>query len=117
MSSCHDHVMALAEGCKRAMLLPLWEVATREEKKMSAHLWRLVITAPILALGLGPAADAAELNPAALVYELPDEIKWSPTSIAGSQNSNMFGDASKQALYVVHDKCMKANTLDSENIT
>jgi quercetin dioxygenase-like cupin family protein len=75
---------------------------------MSTHLWRLLI-APILALSPAMSADAAELNPAALVYQLPDQIKWNPPSIAGSQNAVLVGDPAKPGLYVVLNKWLKGN--------
>jgi quercetin dioxygenase-like cupin family protein len=55
------------------------------------------------------AADAVELNPAALVYQKPDQIKWNPPSAAGSQNAVMVGDPSKPGLYVVLNKWLKGN--------
>jgi hypothetical protein len=76
---------------------------------MSAHLRRLLIAAPILALGSATTANAAELNPAALVYQLPDQVKWNPPSIAGSQNVVLVGDPSKPGLYVVLNKWLKGN--------
>jgi oxalate decarboxylase/phosphoglucose isomerase-like protein (cupin superfamily) len=76
---------------------------------MSAHLRRLLIAAPILALSPAMPANAAELNPAALVYQLPDQIKWNPPSIAGSQNVVLVGDPSKPGLYVVLNKWLKGN--------
>jgi hypothetical protein len=75
---------------------------------MTAHLWRLLLAAPIVALG-APAANAVELNPAAVVYKLPDQIKWNPPSAAGSQNSVLVGDPSKPGLYVVLNKWLKGN--------
>src|SRR5262245_60308388 len=53
--------------------------------------------------------DAAELNPAALTYKLPDQIKWNPPSAAGSQNSVVVGDRAKTGLYVVLNKWLKGD--------
>ena len=36
---------------------------------MPTQLWRLALATPALAIGLTVAAPAAELNPAALVYQ------------------------------------------------
>src|SRR5437763_725938 len=76
---------------------------------MSAYPWRLVLAAPILALGATVAADAVELNPATLVYQKPDQIKWNPPSAAGSQNAVVVGDPSKPGLYVVLNKWLEGN--------
>ena len=56
---------------------------------MTAHvrLCRLLLAAAASALALAMPGAAAELNPAALAYKLPDQIKWNPPSAAGSQNS------------------------------
>ena len=66
---------------------------------MSGRLRCLLLAAPILALG--STVNAAELNPAALAYQPPDQIKWNPPSAAGAQNAVLVGDPSKPGLYVV----------------
>ena len=76
---------------------------------MSACSWRLLLAAPILALGSTVAAQAVELNSAAVVYKLPDQIKWNPPSAAGAQNAVLAGDPNKPGLYVVLNKWLKGN--------
>jgi hypothetical protein len=78
---------------------------------MTTDLRRLLLAASILALGTAAytAANAVELNSAAVVYKLPDQIKWNPPSAAGSQNSVLVGDPSKPGLYVVLNKWLKGN--------
>jgi quercetin dioxygenase-like cupin family protein len=76
---------------------------------MSAHPWRLLLAAPLLALGSTMAADAVELNPAAVAYQLPDQIKWNPPNAGGSQNAVMVGDPAKPGLYVVLNKWLKGD--------
>ena len=78
---------------------------------MPAHLSRrrLVLTAAIFALGVVTPGGAAELDPSALVYKLPDQIKWNPPSAAGSQNAVLVGDPAKPGLYVVLNKWLKGN--------
>src|SRR5262249_61200733 len=78
---------------------------------MTAHpsLCRLLLAAAAFALGLATPGDAAELNPAALAYKLPDQIIWNPPSAAGSQNSVLVGDPSKPGLYVVLNKWLKGD--------
>ena len=52
---------------------------------MPAHLSRrrLVLTAAIFALGVVVPGRAAELDPSALVYKLPDQIKWNSAERRG----------------------------------
>ncbi len=76
---------------------------------MLAHRRRLALAAPVLALALAGAGHAVELNPAALTYQLPDQIKWNPPSAAGSQNAVLVGDPSKPGFYVVRNKWLKGN--------
>jgi hypothetical protein len=38
----------------------------------------------VLVLGLEGSGHAVELNPAALIYQKPDKIKWNAPSAAGS---------------------------------
>jgi quercetin dioxygenase-like cupin family protein len=45
-------------------------------------------------------AQAATLNPAAVTYELPDQIKWSAPSPAGAQSAVLVGDPAREGLYV-----------------
>ena len=52
---------------------------------------------------------AAELNPAALVYQLPDQIKWNPPSAEGVQNAVLVGDPSKPGLYLQRTKWLQGN--------
>ena len=40
-------------------------------------------------------SSAAELNPAAVVYKLPDQIPWSPVNAAGAQSAVVVGDPTK----------------------
>jgi hypothetical protein len=74
---------------------------------MTTHLWRLLLATPILALAT--ATHAVELNPAAVAFTPPGEIKWNPPSAAGSQNAVMVGDPTKPGLYVVLNKWLKGN--------
>jgi hypothetical protein len=56
----------------------------------------LVVT---LLVGFGP-VRAGELNPAALAFKLPDQIKW-VESPEGSATAVMHGDPDKPGLYVL----------------
>src|SRR5260370_22657727 len=79
------------------------------EEGMLVRCRRFTVALPLLALGLAGAGYAVELNPAALVYQKPDQIKWNPPSAGGSQNAVMVGDPSKPGLYVVLNKWLKGN--------
>jgi quercetin dioxygenase-like cupin family protein len=52
---------------------------------------------------------AAELNPAALVYQLPGQIRWNEPSAEGVQNAVLAGDPSKPGLYLQRTKWLKGN--------
>jgi len=54
-------------------------------------------------------AHAAELNPAAVTYKLPDQIQWSAPSPAGNQNAVLVGDPGKEGLYVQLVKWLAGN--------
>src|SRR5262245_29033180 len=54
-------------------------------------------------------AAAAELNPAAVAYKLPDQIPWGPVNAAGAQNAVVVGDPSKPGFYMVYNRWTKGN--------
>ena len=53
-------------------------------------------------------AFAADLNPAAVVYTLPDKIDWKKTG-SGSEQAILAGDPSKPGLYIVLTKWLPNN--------
>jgi quercetin dioxygenase-like cupin family protein len=63
----------------------------------------------MLACGVLDSGGAAELNPAALIYQRPEQIKWNAPSAAGSQNSVLVGDPAKEGLYIVRNRWLKGN--------
>src|SRR2546426_758079 len=67
---------------------------------------RVLPAAQILLLLLASAAAlAADLNPAALVYKSPDQLKWrDPTGAAGINQAVLVGDPEKPGLYVVMNR-------------
>ena len=69
---------------------------------MLERAWRLLL-APVLVLGLGTAGHAAELDPAALIFKLPDQLKWrDPTGAAPTNQAILQGDPTKEGgIYVV----------------
>ena len=54
-------------------------------------------------------ASAAELNPAAVTYKLPDQIPWGPVNAAGAQQAVVVGDPTKPGFYMVYNKWTKGN--------
>ena len=69
------------------------------------------LTAALLLSGLTlGAAPAVELNPAAVVYQLPDQIKWQdPLGASGAKTAVLAGDPTKPGLYVVMVKWLPGN--------
>jgi hypothetical protein len=61
------------------------------------------------ALALAATAPAVELNPKALIYQHPDQIKWSAPNPAGAQNAVLVGDPAKPGPYIVINKWLKGN--------
>jgi hypothetical protein len=54
-------------------------------------------------------ASAAELNPAAVTYKLPEQIPWGPVNAAGAQQAVVLGDPTKPGFYMVYNKWTKGN--------
>jgi hypothetical protein len=80
------------------------------EKTMKAtnRFWRCLLM-PISFAAMLSISSAAELNPAAVIYKLPDQIPWTPVSAAGSQRAVVVGDPDKPGFYVVYTKWTKGN--------
>jgi hypothetical protein len=57
--------------------------------------------------GMLSLCSAAELNPAAVIYKLPDQIRWSPVDARGAQNAVVVGDPA--GFYAVYAKWTKGN--------
>jgi hypothetical protein len=76
--------------------------------KTPTRLWRTLVIAASLA-GTLSISCAAELNPAALVYKLPDQIPWGPVNAAGAQTAVVVGDPTKPGFYMVYTKWTKGN--------
>jgi hypothetical protein len=63
------------------------------------HSWLIAVFAGMV-VSLGTASATTELNPAALTYKLPDQIKWTDNP-GGSRSAVLVGDPSKPGLYIV----------------
>src|SRR5258708_11293290 len=54
-------------------------------------------------------SSAAELNPAAVIYKLPDQLPWSPVDARGAHIAVVVGDPTKPGFYAVYNKWTKGN--------
>jgi hypothetical protein len=71
---------------------------------------RHLVILPVLAFVLcGGVARAAELNPAALTFLLPDKVDWKRAPGAGNETAVLAGDPAKEGLYIVLNKWLKGN--------
>ena len=74
------------------------------------HTVAKLLGAAVLAVTLAPTlSHAVELDPKAVVYKLPDQIKWGPVTPAGNQQAVLFGDPTKPGLYGVLTKWTAGN--------
>jgi hypothetical protein len=70
---------------------------------------RLIARMLAVALMAG-AVQAAELNPAAVIYQLPDQIKWQdPLGTSGAKTAVLVGDPTKPGMYAVLTKWLPGN--------
>ena len=76
--------------------------------KATIRSWRYLMT-PLVFAGMLGISSAAELNPAAVIYKLPDQIPWGPVNAAGAQNAVVVGDPTKPGFYMVYNKWTKGN--------
>jgi len=74
------------------------------------HTCKLLCAALVtLPLAGTTTSTAAELDPKAVVFKLPDQIPWGPVTPAGNQQAVLFGDPSKPGLYGVMTKWLAGN--------
>ncbi len=76
--------------------------------KITNRLWRFLLM-PLALAGMLSVSSAAELNTAALVYKLPDQIPWGPVDARGAQTAVVVGDPTKPGFYMVYNKWTKGN--------
>ncbi|WP_246668330.1 MULTISPECIES: cupin domain-containing protein [Bradyrhizobium] len=76
--------------------------------RASKRSWRYLMM-PLAFAGMLSVGSAAELNPAAVTYKLPDQIPWSSVDARGAQNAVVVGDPSKPGFYMVYTKWTKGN--------
>jgi hypothetical protein len=93
---------------KRDERFPARETAMEETMKAIVRSWRYIAT-PLVFAGMLNISSAAELNPAAVIYKLPDQIPWGPVNAAGAQTAVVVGDPAKPGFYMVYNKWTKGN--------
>jgi len=76
--------------------------------KATNRFWRYLVT-PLALAGMLSVSSAAELNPAAVIYKLPDQIPWGPVNAAGAQSAVVAGDPTKPGFYAIYNKWTKGN--------
>ena len=76
--------------------------------KATPRFWRYLLVSLAFS-GMLSISSAAELNPAAVIYKLPDQIPWGPVNAAGAQTAVLVGDPSKPGFYAVYNKWTKGN--------
>jgi quercetin dioxygenase-like cupin family protein len=79
------------------------------EDSMITFSRRALAWLPALVPILSSSMARADVNPAAVAYKLPDQIKWSEPSPAGAQNATLAGDPTKEGLYVQMVKWLAGN--------
>ena len=62
--------------------------------KATNRFWRYLLL-PLSFAGMLSISSAAELNPAAVIYKLPDQIPWGPVTERGAQSAVLVGDPTK----------------------
>ena len=80
----------------------------RGHRNAATNLWRHLALPLVFAVTLS-VGSAAELNPAALAYKLPDQIPWGPVDARGAQMAVVVGDPDKPGFYMVYNKWTKGN--------
>jgi len=76
--------------------------------QFARRFWRYLLM-PLSLASMFSISPAAELNPAALIYKLPDQIPWGPVDPRGAQSAVVVGDPNKQGFYMVYNKWTKGN--------
>jgi hypothetical protein len=76
--------------------------------KATKRFWRY-LAMPLAFASMLSISSAAELNPAAVIYKLPDQIPWGPVNAAGAQVAVLVGDPAKPGFYAVYNKWTKGN--------
>src|SRR2546423_9325823 len=80
----------------------------RKLMKLTTRPWRYLMT-PLAFAGMLSISSAAELDPAAVIYKLPDQIPCGPVNAAGAQSAVVVGDPAKPGFYMVYNKWTKGN--------
>src|SRR3569833_2520463 len=82
---------------------------TQRERSHAAQRLGRYLALPLCVAATLSVGSAAELNPAALAYKLPDQIPWGPGDARGAQMAVIVGDPDKPGFYMVYNKWTKGN--------
>jgi len=110
LRSAQRHDMRLAVGKQERVALKRNARFHFRGEPMTLHLHvgRFVALSILLAATLS-IGSAAELNPAAVIYKMPDQIPWGPVDARGAQSAVVVGDPGKPGFYMVYNKWTKGN--------
>ncbi len=88
----------------------LTELSTMEEPMQATNrFWRYLV-APLAFAGMLSISSAAELNPAAVIYKLPDQIPWSAGRRPRRPKApSWLAIPPKPGFYMVYNKWTKGN--------
>ena len=102
-------VQPVRDSSREWWLRPIWLFKISGQGGNDEQCFRESAAAVLTAvLALAP-SHAVELDPKAVVYQLPDQIKWGPVTPAGNQQAVLFGDPTKPGLYGVLTKWVAGN--------
>jgi hypothetical protein len=93
---------------QQQMSLQLTNTNGKKTMKTANRFWKTLVI-PVALAAMTGIGLAAELNPAAVAYKLPDQIKWSEPDARGVQTAVVAGDPSKPGFYAVLTKWLKGN--------
>jgi hypothetical protein len=70
---------------------------------------RMMIVAALVVLPAAPTLHAADINPAAVQFTTPENIKWVKNAAGTNESAVLFGDPEKPGPYVVRIKWLPGN--------
>ncbi|MBR1173960.1 hypothetical protein JQ617_08350 [Bradyrhizobium sp. KB893862 SZCCT0404] len=83
---------------------------------MTTRRARRILLLPLALAATLSVASAAELNPAAVTYKLPDQIPWGPVDARGAQTAVVVGELTEHhrlSYYNQLSQSCSGNTLPS----
>ena len=87
----------------------LYATPSGEDAVTASHRFWRYLALPLSCAATLSIGSAAELNSAAVVYKLPDQIPWGPVDARGAQVAIVAGDPDKPGFYMVYNRWTKGN--------